>query len=158
MPNEGHVGASVANGSAELRLVWREDRYALVFTHEGGELRSVPSDQFDTPVFTDAHQQGELLFASGAEGARQWSMSVEPYEGGFLLDTACRVTKPVDRAAASCFDGEGWGVGSVERDDQPPRISRDASASRLEAVPDEPSAQPYTVRYRVRVVAAAGER
>lgn len=153
MPKEEKIGASVANGSAELRLVWQGDRYELVFTNEGAELRSVPSDQYDTPVFTDAHQQGDLLFASGAEGARRWSMSVEPCGGGFLLDVACRVTEPVGRPAGSCFVGEGWVVQAVDGDESTTSRRQDSSESRCEVVPREPSAAPpYTVRYSCRVV------
>ncbi len=50
------------------------------------------------PCFTELHQQGDILFLTGANGPCHWSMSVESrqtVEGRDLLfDVACRIKEP----------------------------------------------------------------
>ena len=46
-----------------------------------------------SPPFAELHQQGEIVFLSGATTLGHWSMSVEVVEGRLLFDVACRLKK-----------------------------------------------------------------
>jgi hypothetical protein len=50
------------------------------------------------PCFTELHQQGDMLFLTGADGPCHWSMSVESRQNSpgssLLFDVACRIKEP----------------------------------------------------------------
>ena len=140
-----------ANAIAVFR--WSGDRYTHAVARGRHRLEAVESNAFDTPVFTEIHRQGEVLFASGMSGGRHWSASIESTEGGFSFDVACRV-KSAERPAASCYQGRGLRLQAIADDREAPAISSDPESGRFHAIPDDPpQPPPYTLRYRYRVTA-----
>lgn len=52
-------------------------------------------DEPPSPPYTELHQQGDLLFLSGATTKGHWSMSVQNAEHVILFDVACRMHSEV---------------------------------------------------------------
>ncbi len=145
MPKQGEVGGRLVNDELELVFAWDTDRF--VHTIHGGEsqLAAVERSDFDTPVFQEVHQQGDVLFLSGMSGGRHWSASVEPAADGFAFDIACRV-KQADLPAASLYEGAGLRIEPQGDGDGRPEV--DGLTVLAAAEHAEP---PYTIRYRYRI-------
>jgi hypothetical protein len=60
-----------------------------------------------SPPFSELHQQGEIVFLSGATTLGHWSMSVEVAEGRLLFDVACRLKKKPDGLGSTYRVAEG---------------------------------------------------
>lgn len=94
------------NGAATLRFFWVEDRYQHEFRVGDKCVRSITRSDIETPVYTDLHQQGDLLFASGNAGIGHWSAAIEPNGDGFLFDVAIRLGHAAE-SIASAYAGTG---------------------------------------------------
>ncbi len=99
---------STTSAGVRVIFVWKVDRYEYAFSFDKNRMAAVENESLETPVFTDLHQQDELLFLSGMSGDRHWSMSIEPTEAGFALDVAVRAKSLVDKIG-SVYKAEGWG-------------------------------------------------
>lgn len=148
MPREGETGARLTSGPMELAFTWKGDRFLHKLRHGDDELAPIGADELETPVYQEVHQQGDLVFASGMSGDRHWSASVEPVEGGFAFDVACRVKSPAESLGVAY---EGGAKLRVEPTDASTRTD-DESTQLLRCQPaaGEP---PYTVRCQYRVLA-----
>lgn len=86
---------TLRSGSVELVFHWQGDCYQHRLVGGGVTATSFDSDEIETPVFTDLHQQGDLLFLSGNAGVGHWSASVEPKGNrSFTFDIALRLKQP----------------------------------------------------------------
>lgn len=163
MPKEGETGARLTCGDIELAFVWTKDRFTHTVyprassspTEARSTLDSTEHADFETPVFQEVHQQGDLVFASGMSGDRHWSASIEASEDGFLFDVACRC-KTLAAAIGSAYQlpGEqesGLHVIGKAINDAPPAEPRTVGTTiTIETHPTvEP---PATYRYRYAIV------
>lgn len=146
-----HPSVTLRNGPIELVFHWQDDRYQHVVAYDDTELASNHGAALDTPVFTEAHQQGELLFLSGQSGGRHWSASIEPDREGFAFDVACRV-KAADRPAGSCYQGNGKGLQIVATGGDS-MTDREGLATVIRPA-ETTTTTPYTLRYRYRITPA----
>lgn len=148
MPKEGETGARLTSGELTLGFVWRGDRFVHAVRRGDDEMISAETSELETPVYQEVHQQGELAFASGMSGDRHWSASVEPVEGGFAFDVACRVKSPAESLGVAYQGGASI---RVEPTDDSTRTG-DESTWLLRCQP--PAGElPYTVRCQYRVIA-----
>lgn len=94
---------AMANGKGVRVEFTKLDRVIshTIFVVADGEKSAVMTSQINSPgqpCFTELHQQGDMLFLTGADGPCHWSMSVESrkdFSGSRLLfDMACRVKEP----------------------------------------------------------------
>lgn len=155
MPKEGHTGARLTADGLTLEFVWREDRYAHTVSAGAIKVASIAPEGFETPVFQEVHQQGDLVFASGMSGDRHWSASVEPSDEGLLFDLACRVktlpSTPFGSAYTSWDTAGLQVVGKPAGSSPPPKLETlGATFTIAAAVDDVPL--PTTLRYRYAVV------
>ncbi|MEM6329716.1 MAG: hypothetical protein AAF790_05660 [Planctomycetota bacterium] len=99
--------ARIEHAGGLVLSVYREgDRFQHRVSAGDAAWESAPRDMLDTPVFTELHQQGDVVFLSGNAGFGHCSASIEPCDAGFFFDVACRVTSPTP-AVASFYRGEG---------------------------------------------------
>lgn len=150
MPKEGATGARLTNRGCELSFVWEADRFAH---RVRDSLKSIEHPDFETPIFQEVHQQGDLVFASGMAGDRHWSMSVEPCDDGFLFDIACRCKTPA-AVIGSAYEKSGESglhvIGKAIDDAAPPELTTiDATIAIVTRPTVEP---PATHRYRYAIV------
>ncbi|MEM6798519.1 MAG: hypothetical protein AAF589_03305 [Planctomycetota bacterium] len=94
------------SGSLALTFFWCADRYQHRVSDGDSTRESVDSKALESPVYTDVHQQGDVLFASGLSGDSHWSASVQPEGVGFQFDVACRVKSEIP-GPASLYRGHG---------------------------------------------------
>lgn len=135
-----------------LTLQWSGDRYTHSVASKEGTLESCEDARIETPVFTDAHQQGDLLFLSGMSGDRHWSMSVEPTATGLAMDVACRVKSPVERIGSLYQPTGKITVASEEIDNVPSCEIESLESGCLQITPTSISSEsPMTIHYRYRV-------
>lgn len=151
MPKEGEIGAQLTSGAGDLAFCWNGDRFGHAIN--AGALVSQQHADFETPVFQEVHQQGELVFASGMSGDRHWSASIEASEEGFLFDVACRCKTPA-AAIGSAYRIKGQPavhvIGKAIDDAAPPTIQTVDATLAIESRPTV--APPATYRYRYAVV------
>lgn len=154
MPIEGETGAQLVSGSAKLTFTWRGDRFEHTLESPQGRLIALSNaGGIETPVFTELHQQGDLLFASGMSGDRHWSASIEPIVGGFLLDVACRA-KTLAEGLGVVYEGVGLWLESDPTDPDAPTNVAAAGDGQVVVPLAEHDSPPVTVRMRYRVVAS----
>ena len=79
--------------SHTLFLVDGEARQPLLVSCEGTEDEVAPP----SPPFVELHQQGDIVFLTGATTVAHWSMSVEAVENRLVFDIACRWKGEVTR-------------------------------------------------------------
>jgi hypothetical protein len=101
MPRDGDMVDELKSGRLRLRFVWSGDRLSHSITHGASTLNSIDQTACETPVYVELHRQGNLVFLSGHSDDRIWSASIEPIEGGFLFDVACRLKSPATRLGAA---------------------------------------------------------
>lgn len=143
--------AEITSGRLRLGVVRHGDGYTHHLASDSARLDAVEHPRFDTPVFTDLHRQGDTLFLSGMSGGRHWSASIEPCEGGFLFDVACRL-KIAYRPAASAYRGEGLRIVNAGEGVSAAVVKNDGEA-RLALPAEEVEPMPATLRWRYRVSA-----
>ena len=133
----------IEDGDGALRFFWVEDRYQHRLETNHGITRSLAASGIRQPVYTEAHQQGELLFLSGHADFGHCSASVERSEKGFLIDVAIRLK------ARTAMVGSAYAVeqGTVNPADETCHVHRDRGEA--VAMPrDATSSASGTVRYR----------
>ncbi len=148
LPND----LTLESQGVRITFTWSDDRYTHCLTSTEGKLQSLEDLGIETPVFTDAHQQGDLLFLSGMSGDRHWSMSVEPTASGLAMDVACRVKSPVERIG-SLYQQTGR-IKAVAEEIAGSRSSEIVSleANRLQVTATTISSEPpVTIHYRFRI-------
>ena len=131
---------------------WAMDRYEMVIQSDTGTLKAVVSDTVETPVFNDLLPQDDLIFLSGMSDDRHWSMSVEPIDGGFAFDIACRAKSAVNQIG-SVLEGDSAAFkiqGEAVKDAVAPTVTQTDHAEIIaKANNSEP---PLTVHYRFHVL------
>ncbi|MEO1495923.1 MAG: hypothetical protein AAFV43_02110 [Planctomycetota bacterium] len=155
MPSEGQTGARLTSGAAVLEFVWRGDRF--LHTLSIGDARceaQADADGIETPVYQEVHQQGDIVFASGLSGDRHWSASVEPIDGGFSFDVACRVKSPAERLGVT-YRGERFRVEADPKEPNAPTSISVAGDAQVIAPFAEQATPPVTVRMRYRLLVTA---
>lgn len=165
MPKEGETGARLTSGGFELAFVWKGDRFEHTIcqratsspTAAQSTLTSKEHADFETPVYQEVHQQGDLVFASGMSGDRHWSASVEASEDGFVFDVACRckTTAPAIGSAYKRAGNPGVHViGKAIEDAAPPELCTVKATIAIESRPvGEP---PATYRFRYAILKEGG--
>lgn len=153
MPKEGQIGARLTSGDVGLVFQWKGDRFHHQITRGKQTLTSAEHTDFETPVYQEVHQQGDLVFASGMSGDRHWSASIEAIEDGFLFDVACRCKTPLPAIGSAYQRAGGTGmhvIGKSIEDAAPPELRTVEETIAIESRPTtEP---PATHRYRYAVV------
>lgn len=155
MPKEGHTGAQLTADGLMIEFVWREDRYAHTISAGTIKLEAIELVGWETPVFQEVHQQGDLVFASGMAGDRHWSASVEMSDEGLLFDVACRLKSLPSNSLGSAYTD--WEkehlqiVGKPAGSSPPPQLKTIDQTLTIAAAVDEVSL-PTTLRYRYAVI------
>lgn len=151
----------ITSESGGVRIVfhWEKDRFHFAFemadeATNGARLEAISSDEVETPVFAELHQQESLLFLSGMSDDRHWSMSVEPTDKGFALDVACRAKLPIQQLGTvyqtSSTDSFKITGEAIDKTLAPLVTQADSGACNVVAQGDFDNL-PVTVRYRYRV-------
>lgn len=142
----------------EVKFHWEGDRYQYAFSVGEKQLIAVPDETIETPVFTDLHQQDDLLFLSGMSDDRHWSMSIEPSDEGFALDIAVRAKSSVSKIGSvyALTDAEAWRVTGVDVDKTSAPNVEPLETNKLSIRPlGDFNQSPITVRYRYLVEGTA---
>jgi hypothetical protein len=108
------------------------------------------------PCFTELHQQGDMLFLTGADGPCHWSMSVESRQdssgNSLLFDVACRIKEPGLKLSTEysvhSTDGE-WCVEPFDANTNVEVV--DDSSVRILPASRVPPTVPATVRWKYGV-------
>lgn len=121
-----------------------------IYVVNGGEkspiLQSV-SGSTTQPCFTELHQQGEMLFLTGADGPCHWSMSVESTQNsGIVFDVACRIKEP-SLMLSTEFSVLSMGTSHIEPFEGTKIVASD-SGVRIASASAAPAAVPATVRWK----------
>ena len=143
---------STTNAGITVTFDWNTDRYEKTIQSDAGTLKAALSDNVETPVFNDLLPQDGLVFLSGMSDDRHWSMSVEPTDGGFAFDIACRAKSEVNRiGSVLAGDTAAFEIqGEVVKDAVAPTINQAENTEIIaEANNSEP---PLTVHYRFQVL------
>jgi hypothetical protein len=127
-----------------------------IYLVNGGEripaLESV-SGSTAQPCFTELHQQGDMLFLTGADGPCHWSMSVESRQGSeIVFDVACRVKEPSLELSTE-YSVRSTGAFSVEPFEGT-KVEVDDSSTRIASLIAVPTTVPSTVRWKYGVFPA----
>ncbi|MEN1680363.1 MAG: hypothetical protein AAGJ46_12290 [Planctomycetota bacterium] len=93
-------------GRLKITFHWKVDRFEHRISAGNETRRAATKPEYLAPVFTEVHQQGELLFLSGHGPGCHWSASVEAEEQAFLFDVACRAGKEVGEIGSG-YVGDG---------------------------------------------------
>lgn len=154
MSNGNSTVAQLKHDSIEFAVDRDGDRLIHTIRGFGETLTSAEADGVDTPVFTECHQQGELVFLSGAVKDQLWSMSVEPIEGGMRFDVACRAKSPMD-AIGTTYRVSGRErlivIGKATADSEPPHLETRPDTFQVVSR-NPPEHFPGTIRYAYAVV------
>lgn len=162
MPREGETGARLASSGYELVFAWSGDRFEHTVSSGAASsptapriaLDSTTHPDFETPVYQEVHQQGDLVFASGMSGDRHWSASIEATEDGFLFDVACRYKKPAS-AIGSAYKRSGTPalhvIGKPIDDSRPPQLTTVETTISIESRPTRSGDTPTTCRFRYAI-------
>ncbi|QDU91706.1 hypothetical protein Pla175_51360 [Pirellulimonas nuda] len=157
-----HPTFVVQSGHVELTLAWRDDRYQQLLAAGDARRESELIKCLHSPVFTEVHQQGDLLFLSGADRDCHWSASIEPLPDGFLFDVACRVKAMRYGGIAAMYVGTGLAFEPAESGALAPRVEGSADGACILIVALEASrtqvTPPCTVRFRYRCTTATTAR
>lgn len=106
------------------------------------------------PCFTELHQQGEMLFLTGADGPCHWSMSVESRQGSeIVFDVACRIKEPSLELSTeySVFKRSGLRIAPYDESTQ---VEADDSSLRIASISTAPTTVPATVRWKYGIFPA----
>jgi hypothetical protein len=108
------------------------------------------------PCFTELHQQGDMLFLTGADGPCHWSMSVESRRtssegGGLLFDVACRNKEPGLKLSTEYSVLSTGGERCIELYDEGTKVEIDASSVRISSSRTAPTTVPATVRWKYSI-------
>jgi hypothetical protein len=112
------------------------------------------SDSASQPCFTELHQQGEMLFLTGADGPCHWSMSVESrQDSDIVFDIACRIKEPSLelRTEYSVLTRSDLRVAPY---DESTRVEADDSSLRIASIITAPTTVPATVRWKYGIFPA----
>ncbi len=142
------------SASVQVAFHWKVDRYEYTFSSGKYQLQAITDESIETPVFTDLHQQDQLLFLSGMSDDRHWSMSIEPTDAGFALDIAVRAKSPIQKIGSVYESGtpKQWKLMGIAVDETSAPAVEILSDSKLCVVPlGEFNQAPVTVRYRYLV-------
>lgn len=143
----------VEAGRLKLTVHWKGDRFEHRVSAGSKTRRAATKPKYVAPVFTEVHQQGELLFLSGHGPGCHWSASVESEPEAFVFDVACRASEDVGEIGSG-YTGNGLliepagDVGAVVRPSQ--AEVRDAPAWSIKPA-DHWGEFPCTRRYRYRI-------
>ena len=84
----------------QVQFVWESDRYQHCVRLPSHELRSVINDDASWPSTPPLQQLSietidgrDVALGVGSAGTSHWSVSVEPFEVGFVFDWACRTSE-----------------------------------------------------------------
>lgn len=148
-----------------LEVYKLKDRYQHTVSDEQGFVwfRSVDSTDFITPLFTELHVQGELLFLSGHADNCYWSMSISesrraPMLKGILFDVACRTAtefshKQVGSLYSAPFNDETKKSAYFDLDS--PNALPERSPTETAIYPDVPDTElPITLHYKYEIFPA----
>jgi hypothetical protein len=149
MPTDGDIVDELTSGRLRLRFVWNGDRLSHSVTDGVSALASLDQTACETPVYVELHRQGDLVFLSGHSGDRIWSASIEPVEGGFLFDVACRA-KSLAEGLGVAYEGPNRLLLSPQ--DETTRLSA-ITTCQLLVIPPPTGTPPYTARCRYRISA-----
>lgn len=143
---------STKSAGITVTFDWNTDRYETIIQSDVGTLKAAVSNSIETPVFNDLLPQDGLVFLSGMSDDRHWSMSVEPIEGGFAFDIACRAKSEVNRIG-SVLEGDAAAYeiqGETVKDAAAPTITQ---ADNTEIIAESNNSEPpLTVHYRFQLV------
>lgn len=132
-------------------LVEKGEKTLSLASNEGAETDVAPR----SPPCAEWHQQGGMVFLTGATTNGHWSISVEPINNGVLFDVACRIKgnmsqigseyEVCESANRSLFDI------CVEE-----AIVDDVASDQLRILPATPlTVYPATIRWRYSIVVRA---
>jgi hypothetical protein len=151
MPTDGDIVDAIASGRLRLSFVWNGDRLSHSITDGVSALQSLDQTTCETPVYVELHRQGDLVFLSGHSGDRIWSASIEPAEGGFLFDVACRA-KSLAEGLGIAYEGPNYFKVSPEADGAPAASIEGCQVLLIQPPVGTP---PYTARCRYRITLSA---
>lgn len=151
MPNAGETVARLTSGEVELCFTWEGDRLSHSVTNGVSVLHSLDQTACETPVYVELHRQGDLVFLSGHSGDRIWSASIEPVEGGFFFDVACRA-KSLAEGLGLAYEGPNYFKVSPEAEDAPAAAIEGCQVLVIQPPVGTP---PYTARCRYRITYSA---
>jgi hypothetical protein len=151
MPNAGETVARLTNGEVELCFTWEGDRLSHSVINGVSVLHSLDQTACETPVYVELHRQGDLVFLSGHSGDRIWSASIEPVEGGFLFDVACRA-KSLAEGLGVAYEGP-CRLRLIAENEELPAVSIEGCQVLVIQPPD--GTPPYTARCRYRITLSA---
>ncbi|TWT46930.1 hypothetical protein [Botrimarina hoheduenensis] len=152
MPKDGDIGGTIRCGGLQITFIWQADRYTHQIVSSTGCLRALADEaDAETPVYTDLHQQGELLFVSGMSGDRHWSASVEPTAAGLVFDLACR-TKSAADGIGVIYRGNGARAVTLADDRAPVTVETVGERQTISPLGPLP-APPLTLRLRYQISA-----
>ncbi len=105
-----------------------------------------------SPPFAELHQQGEIVFLSGATTLGHWSMSVEVADGRLLFDVACRLKKKPEWLGVTYSVAE---EGYLLEPDSPAQVTlqqgKQLVTPSMSAIPDFPA----TIQWRYTIASKA---
>lgn len=142
------------SAGVQVKFQWEADRYEYAFSVGEHQLLAITEDAIETPVFSDLHQQDQLLFLSGMSDDRHWSMSIEPTDKGFALDIACRAKSPIESIGSvySATKDSTWKLTGVAIDATAAPETKTLDEAKLSVLPEgDLSESSKTVRYRYLV-------
>lgn len=98
-----------------------------------------------SPPFAELHQQGEIIFLSGATTLGHWSASVCARENCLEFEVACRLKKPIARLGSTYkVLGDSYEVTS----DNQTVAKCDPQSLRIAPIANEDSSYPLTLQWR----------
>ena len=153
MPESENHLIHFASGPIEVVFERVEDRFQQRVNGPQFQLVATDSAEIDTPVFTEVHPQGDLLFLSGAVKDQLWSMSIERTKTGLLFDVACRM-KTLPDQLGTVYQATGDIDPSIEgqptKESEPPSVLTE-SGSIMILAKSENATLPATIRYRFAI-------
>jgi hypothetical protein len=127
----------------------------LVNDREKTPVLKSTSGSASQPCFTELHQQGEMLFLTGADGPCHWSMSVESREDSsgsrLFFDVACRMKEhglKLSTEYSVLGTDREW---CVEPFDEGTKVEIDGSSIRILPEKAALTSVPATVRWKYGV-------
>jgi len=139
-------------GDLVLTFFWDKDRYQHRLVSGTSNRESVDAKAIESPAFSDLHEQGDVLFASGSAGDSHWSMSVEPVADGFVFDVACRAKSFMygKHGWASFYGGDGLQIEADEKHEAAAYFERgtDDRVWLVTTSEHKVAKPPCTIRYR----------
>lgn len=150
MPKDGEIGGRLTSDELVVEFAWQADRFTHTIVSSDRAIAAITAEGVETPVYQEVHQQGDLVFASGMSGDRHWSASVEPIDGGFLFDVACRAKSPAGGLGV-VYEGDALRIEADPKDPEAPANVSVTGGARVVVPLTAPRLAPVTVRFRYAV-------